>query len=134
MKIMEINGGKELNGTIRVSGAKNASVAIIPAAILSDEEVTICNVPEITDTNALCDILKELNVDVKRASESIVINPSNMENLEIEEEYSKEKLKEVNQNLLKKINKLEWIIAILVSILFSIGYLFLLKLCIWWLL
>ena len=52
----------------------------------------------------------------------------------IEEEYSKEKLKEVNQNLLKKINKLEWIIAILVSILFSIGYLFLLKLCIWWLL
>ena len=54
MKIMEINGGKELNGTIRVSGAKNASVAIIPAAILSDEEVTICNVPEITDILMLC--------------------------------------------------------------------------------
>lgn len=36
--------------------------------------------------------------------------------------------------LQKRINKLEWIIAILVSILFSIGYLFLLKLCIWWLL
>ena len=36
--------------------------------------------------------------------------------------------------LQKRINKLEWIIAIVVSILFSIGYLFLLKLCIWWLL
>jgi len=89
MKVMEIMGGKDLSGTIRISGAKNATVALIPAAILTDEEVTICNVPEITDTNALCDILKELNVDVKRASESIIINPSNMENLEIEEEYSK---------------------------------------------
>ena len=89
MKIMEINGGKELNGTIRVSGAKNASVAIIPAAILSDEEVTICNVPEITDTDALCDILDELNVKVSRASGSLVIAPKDMINGEIKEEYSK---------------------------------------------
>ena len=89
MKIMEINGGKELNGTIRVSGAKNASVAIIPAAILSDEEVTICNVPEITDTDALCDILDELNVKVSRASGSLVIDPKDMINSEIKEEYSK---------------------------------------------
>ena len=89
MKIMEINGGKELNGTIRISGAKNASVAIIPAAILSDEEVTICNVPEITDTDALCDILDELNVKVSRASGSLVIDPKDMINGEIKEEYSK---------------------------------------------
>ena len=89
MKIMEIEGGKELSGTIRISGAKNATVALIPAAILTDEEVTICNVPEITDTDALCDILKELNVDVKRASESIVINPAQMQNVEIAESFSK---------------------------------------------
>ncbi len=89
MKIMEIEGGRELSGTIRISGAKNATVALIPAAILSDEEVTICNIPEITDTTALCDILKELKVDVKRASESIIINPRNMQNIEIKEEYSK---------------------------------------------
>ncbi len=89
MKIMEIDGNKELSGTIRISGAKNATVALIPAAILTDEEVTICNVPEITDTDALCDILAELNVDVKRASESIIINPQNMENVEIAEVYSK---------------------------------------------
>ena len=89
MKIMEIEGGRELNGTIRISGAKNATVALIPAAILTDEEVTICNVPEITDTDALCDILNELNVDVKRASESIVINPEKMKNVEIAEGYSK---------------------------------------------
>lgn len=89
MKIMEIEGNRELNGTIRISGAKNATVALIPAAILTDEEATICNVPEITDTDALCDILNELNVDVKRASESIVINPQDMKNIEIAEKFSK---------------------------------------------
>jgi len=89
MKIMELEGQKELKGTIRISGAKNATVALIPAAILTDEEATICNVPEITDTDALCDILKELKVDIKRASESIIINPENMENIEIAESFSK---------------------------------------------
>lgn len=89
MKIMEIEGGEKLTGTIRISGAKNATVALIPAAILTDEEATICNIPEITDTEALCDILKELNVGVKRASESIIINPEQMENKEISEKFSK---------------------------------------------
>ena len=89
MEALEINGGEILSGTIRVSGAKNACVAILPAAILSDEEVTICNVPELTDTDALCDILSILNVEVKRASESIVIDPSKMKNVEITENYSK---------------------------------------------
>ncbi len=89
MKIMEIEGNHELSGTIRISGAKNATVALIPAAILTDEEATICNVPEITDIDALCGILDELKVDVKRASESIIINPKNMQNIEIAEKYSK---------------------------------------------
>ena len=89
MKIIEIEGGKELSGTIRVSGAKNATVAIIPAAILADEEVTICNIPEITDTDALCDILHDLKVETTRASGSLVINPKNMVNIEIAEEHSK---------------------------------------------
>lgn len=89
MKILEIEGQRELSGTIRISGAKNSCVALIPAAILSDDEVTICNVPEITDTDALCEILEELNVDVKRASESVLINAEKMKNTEIKEEFSK---------------------------------------------
>ena len=89
MKIMKIDGGKKLTGTIRVSGAKNASVAIIPAAILTDEEVTICNVPEITDTDALCDILDDLNVKTSRASGSLIIDPKEMKNVGIKEEHSK---------------------------------------------
>ncbi len=89
MKILQIEGGNELSGTIRISGAKNSSVALIPAAILADEEVTICNIPEISDTDSLCEILNYLNVENKRASESIIINPQNMRNIEIKEIFSK---------------------------------------------
>ena len=88
MKVLEINGGKPLTGTIRISGAKNASVALIPAAILADSEVTICNVPEITDTDALTEILEYLGATVKRASESVLINPTTIENKEIPKELS----------------------------------------------
>ena len=88
MKLLDIIGGEELTGTIRISGAKNSSVALIPAAILCDEEVTICNVPEISDTDNLCDILKALDVETKRASESIIINPKKMKNIEIKESFS----------------------------------------------
>lgn len=89
MKILEIIGGEKLSGTIRISGAKNSAVALIPAAILADEEVTICNIPEITDTDNLCTILKHLGVTTKRASESIIIDSTNMQNNEIDEEFSK---------------------------------------------
>ena len=88
MKVLEIIGNQELSGTVRVSGAKNSCVALIPAAILADDDVTICNVPELTDTDALCEILKELNVGVKRASESVLIKPKKMKNKEIKESFS----------------------------------------------
>ena len=89
MKVLEITGGKDLSGTIRISGAKNSSVALIPAAILADDDVTICNVPEITDTDALSEILMYLGAEVRRASESIVINPATIVNKEIPEEQAK---------------------------------------------
>lgn len=89
MKVLEIEGGHQLSGTIRISGAKNSSVALIPAAILADDDVTICNVPEITDTDALSEILEYLGADVRRASESIVINPKTINNKEIPANISK---------------------------------------------
>ena len=89
MKKIIINGQRQLSGTIRISGAKNAAVAIIPAAILSDSEVTICNVPEISDIDSLEEILKFLNIDVKRATETVLINPSHMTNKEIPERIAK---------------------------------------------
>ena len=89
MKQIKIKGKNKLTGTIRISGAKNAAVALIPAAILSDEEVTICNVPEISDINSLEEILKYLGVKFSRATESIIINVKDMTNKEIPEDISR---------------------------------------------
>ncbi len=89
MKTLEIKGGKPLTGSVRVSGAKNSAVALIPASLLSDGEVTICNVPDITDTDSLAEMLEFLGVKIKRASESIVIDSSSIENKLIPEEVAK---------------------------------------------
>lgn len=88
MKILEIEGNKPLIGTIRIGGAKNSAVALIPAAILTNNKVTLTNIPDITDVNILCEMLEYLNVDVKRASQSIVLDPSNMVNRPIPDELS----------------------------------------------
>lgn len=88
MKILEIEGNKPLIGTIRIGGAKNSAVALIPAAILTNNKVTLTNIPDITDVNILCEMLEYLNVDVKRASQSIVLDPANMVNRPIPDELS----------------------------------------------
>ena len=88
MKIMKVEGNHKLSGTIKISGAKNSSVALIPASLLADTDVTICNVPEITDTDVLCETLEYLGADVRRASESVVITPT-IENKVIPQELTK---------------------------------------------
>lgn len=80
-----IDGGYELEGTIKIGGDKNSVVALIPAAILSDGEVTIANVPEISDIDALEEILEFLNADVKRTNDTIKIDSKNIINKEIPE-------------------------------------------------
>ncbi len=89
MKKLKIEGGHELSGTIRISGAKNSSVALIPAALLASDTVTICNVPEITDTDNLCSMLEFLGAKVRRASESVVVEPQTIENKFLPESYTK---------------------------------------------
>lgn len=89
MKVIKIDGGQELSGLIKISGAKNSSVALIPASILADSDVTICNVPEITDTDVLCEMLEYLGADIRRASESVVITSGKIQNKFIPEIYSK---------------------------------------------
>ncbi len=59
-----ICGGNRLTGEVSVSGAKNAAVAIIPAAILSDGVCTIENIPNINDVTLIARILKEMGADV----------------------------------------------------------------------
>ncbi len=88
MKILEIEGNRPLTGTIRIGGAKNSAVALIPAAILSNNKTTLTNVPDITDIDVLCEILEYMNVSVTRASGSIVIDPEKMENKVIPDSMS----------------------------------------------
>ena len=74
MKRLRIQGIKELQGTIRVSGAKNSAVALIPASLLSDGIVKITNVPNISDIDALNEILTYLGAKVRRDNGSIEID------------------------------------------------------------
>ena len=60
-----INGGKPLKGEVEISGAKNAAVAIIPAALLVDGACRIENMPQISDTDMLLTILSELGAKVR---------------------------------------------------------------------
>ena len=60
-----IKGGKPLNGVIEISGAKNAAVAIIPAAMLVDGACRIENIPQISDVTMLLNILKRMGARVR---------------------------------------------------------------------
>ena len=88
MKKIIIEGNHPLSGTIKIGGAKNSVVALIPAAILADGNVKISNVPNISDKDALIEILKLLNVSVKKSSSIIEIDPSNIKNTLIPENLS----------------------------------------------
>lgn len=88
MKRIKIEGGHVLSGTIDISGAKNSAVALIPAAILSDEEVVIDNIPNISDIDALQEILDYLEADIIREDSKITINSAHIVNKEIPEVIS----------------------------------------------
>ena len=88
MKQIKIIGGEPLSGTIRISGAKNSAVALIPASILSDEEVKIDNIPNISDIDALKEILKYLGAKVKLEDGLIKIDPTTIQNKEVPKEIS----------------------------------------------
>ena len=89
MPKMIINGGHELEGTIKISGAKNSVVALIPASILSNDTSIIYNVPNISDTASLLDILNYLNINTTYQDETLTIDTTAMVNKEIPEELSK---------------------------------------------
>ena len=60
-----IHGGKPLHGEVEISGAKNAAVAILPAALLVDGVCRIENVPDISDVTMILGIMKDLGANVR---------------------------------------------------------------------
>ena len=84
-----IHGGKRLNGEINISGAKNSAVALIPGAILCDENVVIKNVPNISDVDSLEEMLLHLNAKIERKNNEVFISSSNIKNIPIKKDLAK---------------------------------------------
>lgn len=88
MAKLKIEGQRLLSGEIKISGAKNSAVALLPAAVLAKTKSVIYNVPEISDIKYLIDIMKLLNCEVKYENETLYIDSSKLENKPIPEEMS----------------------------------------------
>lgn len=67
-----INGGHELFGEVNISGAKNAAVAIIPAALLCDDVVRIENIPNISDVSLIIQILDRMGAGIKMINKNTI--------------------------------------------------------------
>ncbi|MBE6733437.1 MAG: UDP-N-acetylglucosamine 1-carboxyvinyltransferase [Ruminococcaceae bacterium] len=89
MEKFVISGGKPLKGSVRISGAKNAAVAILPAILLTDEPCTVENLPEISDVTTILRTMQSLGAEVKVINKSTVqINPKNVNSYVVTKEMA----------------------------------------------
>ena len=83
-----MRGGVPLAGEVTVSGAKNAALGILAAAVMTDEDVCIENLPDVRDINMMLDAIREIGAKVDRtSSHSVTINASSIHELCVESEY-----------------------------------------------
>ena len=86
----QIRGGNSLHGTIEISGAKNAAVAIIPAALMVDGVCRIENIPQISDVTLILQILRELGADVRTVNRTTVdVDCSHIRNRQVPYELAR---------------------------------------------
>ena len=72
---LEVQGNSSLSGQIKISGAKNSALVLMAASLLTDEEIEINNVPQLTDIKVMNDILLRMGVATKREGSTLFINP-----------------------------------------------------------
>ncbi|WP_026522940.1 UDP-N-acetylglucosamine 1-carboxyvinyltransferase [Butyrivibrio sp. VCB2001] len=85
-----IKGGNPLVGEVEIGGAKNAALAILAAATMTDETVYIDNMPDASDTNAMLQAIESIGAFVERTGRhSVKINASQIKNHTIENDYIK---------------------------------------------
>jgi UDP-N-acetylglucosamine 1-carboxyvinyltransferase len=83
-----IKGGNPLHGEVEIGGAKNAALAIIAAAIMTDETVTIENLPNVRDINVLLQAIEEIGAMVERVDEHTVrVNGSFIQGVSVDNEF-----------------------------------------------
>ncbi|MCK9211285.1 MAG: UDP-N-acetylglucosamine 1-carboxyvinyltransferase [Ignavibacteriaceae bacterium] len=75
-----IHGGKELNGTVEISGAKNATLALMPAALLASGESVLYNTPELNDVFTMSKLLKQLGAEIQFENQVLKINSATVNN------------------------------------------------------
>lgn len=85
-----IKGGVPLHGTVEIGGAKNAALAILAAAVMTDETVTIDNLPNVRDINVLLQAIQEIGAKVERTGiHSVKINGSFIHDVSVDNEFIK---------------------------------------------
>lgn len=90
MEQYAIKGGNPLVGEVEIGGAKNAALAILAAAVMTDETVYIENMPDVRDTNVLIQAMESIGVVVSRVDRhSVKINASQIHSLTIEDDFIK---------------------------------------------
>lgn len=83
-----LKGGNPLVGEVEIGGAKNAALAILAAAIMTDETVTIENIPNVRDINAMLQAIKEIGAVVDRIDDHTVrMNGSTISSFDVEYDY-----------------------------------------------
>ena len=89
MEKFVINGGNALKGEVRISGAKNAAVAILPAVMLADSPCIIENLPNISDVTAILRVMQELGANVRLINKTTVeIDPKNINSFVVTKEMA----------------------------------------------
>ena len=83
-----VTGGRKLEGTIKLSGNKNAALKLIPAALLADSPTTLTNVPDISDVSAMLDLMTKLGVKVTREDHAVTIDPSGLSSFDLDPDLS----------------------------------------------
>ncbi len=83
---LEIEGGHTLSGTVKASGNKNAALPILAATLLTEETVTLRNLPNIGDVRVMLQVLEELGCSCSYDGETAVITPGKIEQISISRE------------------------------------------------
>jgi len=77
---LRIAGGRSLEGEVAVSGAKNAALPIMCAALLTEKPLALANVPQLMDVRTMAKLLAQMGVDVQRADDAVVLKAKQVEN------------------------------------------------------
>lgn len=90
MEKYAIKGGTPLHGEVEIGGAKNAALAILAAAVMTDEPVIIDNMPDVRDTNVLMQAMESIGVKIEHLGRhTIKLDSSNLKDSVIDDEYMK---------------------------------------------